>query len=125
MTLRPLILSLLISGLANAADCSQELLLSTPWMHERSGDIYTLRNGGKLSCFNQGRHRNECDYVYMSDFRGVPNSWELVSEKAINITFKKGLFSKETVEFSCEYITEDKKLKVGRIFLVHGELPQN
>ena len=125
MIIKSLIFLILIAGIANAEVCNEELLLSTSWKHERSGDIYTLRSGGKLSCFNKDRHRNECDYVYMSDFRGVPNSWELVSENAINITFKTGLFRKETVEYSCEYITEDKKLKVGRIFLIQAELPQN
>ena len=125
MIIKSLIFLFLITGIANAEVCNEELLLSTSWKHERSGDIYTLRSGGKLSCFNQDRHRNECDYVYMSDFRGVPNSWELVSDNAINITFKTGLFRKETVEYSCEYITEDKKLKVGRIFLIQAALPQN
>ena len=125
MIIKSLIFLFLITGIANAEVCNEELLLSTSWKHERSGDIYTLRSGGKLSCFNQDRHRNECDYVYMSDFRGVPNSWELVSDNAINITFKTGLFRKETVEYRCEYITEDKKLKVGRIFLIQAALPQN
>ena len=124
MIIKSLIFLFLIAGIANAEVCNEELLLSTSWKHERSGDIYTLRSGGKMSCFNQDRHRNECDYVYMSDFRGVPNSWELVSDKAINITFKTGLFRKETVEYSCEYIIKDKKLKVGRIFLIQAKMPR-
>jgi hypothetical protein len=125
MILKTLICLFLVSGIANADFCSEELLLSTSWKHERSGDIYTLRNGGKLSCFNEKRHRNECDYVYMSDFQGVPHSWKLVSEKVVNITFKKGLFSKETVAYSCEYVPDDKLLKVGRIVLVPSGHPKN
>lgn len=114
MILRTLIFLFLISGIAHADFCSEEVLLSTSWKHNRSGDIYTLRSGGKLSCFNEKRHRNECDYVYMSAFQGVPHSWELVSEKFINITFKTGLFSRETFEYSCEFVLEDKLLKIGR-----------
>jgi len=125
MILRTLILIFLLSGIVHADFCSEEVLLSTSWKHERSGDIYTLRNGGKLSCFNEIRHRNECDYVYMSDFQGVPNSWKLVSEKIINITFKTGLFSRETLEYSCEYVSDDKLLKVGRIVLVPSMHPKN
>ncbi len=125
MILKTLIFFLLITGLAHADFCSEELLLSSSWKHERSGDIYTLRSGGKLSCYNEQRHRNECDYVYMSDFKGVPNSWELVSEKLIKVTFKKGFFSKETIEYSCEYVSTDKKLKIGRIVLVYAEQPDN
>lgn len=125
MILKTLIFFLLITGLAHADFCSEELLLSSSWKHERSGDIYTLRSGGKLICYNEERHRNECDYVYMSDFKGVPNSWELVSEKLIKVTFKKGFFSKETIEYSCEYVSTDKKLKIGRIVLVYAEQPDN
>ena len=125
MILRTFIFLFLISGIAQADFCSEEILLSTSWKHEKSGDIYTLRNGGKLSCFNEKRYRNECDYVYMSNFQGVPHSWELVSEKMINITFKKGLFSKETVEYNCEYVPDDKLLKVGRIELVSSVHPNN
>ncbi len=125
MILKSLIFVFLLAGIAHAEFCSEELLLSTSWMHERSGDIYTLRSGGKMSCYNEVRHRNECDYVYMSDFQGVPNSWELVSEKAIKITFKKGLFKKETIEYSCEYAPADKKLKVGRIILIQAQSPQD
>lgn len=125
MLLKTLIFLLFFSGIAHADFCSEELLLSASWKHEKSGDIYTLRSGGKLNCFNEKRHRNECDYVYMSDFQGVPNSWKLVSEKIVNITFKKGLFSKETIEYSCEYVPDDKLLKVGRIVLIHSAHPKN
>lgn len=125
MISKTIIFFLLITGLAHADFCSEELLLSSSWKHERSGDIYTLRSGGKLSCYNEERHRNECDYVYMSDFKGVPNSWELGSEKLIKVTFKKGFFSKETIEYSCEYVSTDKKLKIGRIVLVYAEQPDN
>jgi len=125
MIIKSLILLFLITGIAHADFCSEELLLSSSWKHERSGDIYTLRSGGKLNCYNEQRHRNECDYVYMSDFQGVPNSWELASEKVIKVTFKKGLFRKETIEYSCEYVPKDKKLKVGRIILIHTQQPQS
>lgn len=125
MLIKTLIFFLLITAAAQADFCSEEILLSGSWKHERSGDIYTLRRGGKLNCYNEERHRNECDYVYMSDFKGVPNSWELVSEKLIKVTFKKGLFSKESIEYVCEYVPTEKKLKVGRILLVHTQQPVN
>ncbi len=112
----------MLSAFARADICTEELLLSSSWKHERSGDIYTLRGGGKLNCHNEVRHRNECDYVYMSDFQGVPNSWELVSEKIIKITFKTGLFRKQSLEYICEYVPEEKKLKVGRLLLIQLEL---
>ena len=114
MILRTLIILFFISGVSHADFCSEEILLSSLWKHERSGDIYTLKSGGKLSCFNEKRHRNECDYVYMSAFQGVPHSWVLINEDFINITFKTGLFSKETFEYSCEFVPDKKLLKIGR-----------
>jgi len=96
--------------------------LSYSWKPHKSSDIYTLKNNGDMDCYNERRHRNECDYVYMSEYQGVPKSWELVSESTIKITFKSGIFSKETIEYDCEFISEDKKLKVGRIILIRIEL---
>ena len=124
MMLRTLILLFLVTGIAQADICTEELLLSSFWKHERSGDIYTLRSGGKLSCFNEKRHRNECDYVYMSAFQGVPHSWEILNEKIINITFKTGLFSKETIEYRCEIKQDGKLLQVGGTEFISYENPK-
>jgi hypothetical protein len=134
MIIRSLIFLFLFTAIVRADVCTEELLLSYSWKPYKSSDIYTLKNNGDMDCYNERRHRNECDYVYMSEYQGVrdyvymseyqgvPKSWELVSESTIKLTFKSGIFSKETIEYDCEFISEDKKLKVGRIILIRIEL---
>jgi len=122
MIIRSLMFLFLITTVVRADVCTEELLLSYSWKPYRSSDIYTLKNNGDMDCYNERRHRNECDYVYMSEYQGVPNSWELVGKGTIKITFKSAIFSKETIEYDCEFISEDKILKIGRILLVQIEL---
>ena len=122
MIIKTLTFLLLFAFIAHAEDCTEELLLSFSWKPHRTADIYTLKSNGDMDCFNEKRHRNECDYVYMSDYQGVPKSWELINVKTIKITFKQGMFTKRSLEFDCEFVTADKRLKVGRIELVQLEL---
>lgn len=122
MILKTLIFFLLIFSTAHADDCTVELLLSNSWQPFHTSDIYTLKKNGDLNCFNEHRHRNECDYVYMSDYQGVPDSWELIRADMIKITFKQGMFSKKNLELSCEFIPAEEKLKVGNLELTRLDL---
>ena len=125
MIIRALILFMFFTGTSAAGDCTEELLLSFSWKPFKTADIYTLKSNGDMECFNEKRHRNECDYVYMSDYQGVPRSWELLGVDKIKITFKQGMFTKRALEFDCEFIIESKRLKVGRMELVQLELYRN
>ena len=118
-------LLLFISSIAYADICNHELLLSGAWKHEKSGDVYVLEAGGDMKCKNEKRHREECDYVYTSDFIGIPESWELTDSNKIIITFDTGVFKSETVEYDCSFNPSQKKLRLGEVIFVKTIKPDS
>ena len=89
----------------------------------KSGDVYVIEAGGKMKCKNDKRYRGECDYVYTSDFIGIPKSWELTDGNLINITFDTGVFKSETVQYSCSYEPAKNKLSIGEVVFIKINLP--
>ena len=106
-----------------AQPCSEKLLLENAWKHVKSGDVYVLESGGDMKCRNEKRHRGECDYVYTSDFIGIPESWELTQELSIIIKFDTGVFKTESVEYKCSYNPSEKRLYLGELFFLQTQIP--
>ena len=113
---------LALSAAAYADECSQELLSSSIWIHKRTGDVIELKSNGKINCENKTNYRNECDYVYSSNFNGKPKSWKIEETSGINklkVSFSRDIiFRTEMVEFSCEYFPDQKKIQVDEVSFI-------
>lgn len=92
-------------------------------MHMRSGDVYTLNSDGDMKCRNEKRHRRECDYVYSSNFVGIPKSWKLIDKNKVKIKFDTGVFKSETVEYKCSFNPSENELHVGDVIFVRIKQP--
>ena len=112
-----------ISSIAYADVCTHVLLVSSSWKHMKSGDVYVLETRGKMKCRNEKRHRGECDYVYTSDFIGIPKTWKLIDENLIDITFDTGVFKSETVQFPCSFRPVKNELAIGEVVFIQTHLP--
>ena len=91
----------------------------------KSGDVYVIEADGDVKCRNKKRHHGECDYVYTSDFIGVPESWELTEADKINITFDTGIFKTGTVEYECSFSPVNNKLQIGEVVFIKTSRPKD
>jgi len=89
----------------------------------KSGDVYVIEAGGDMKCKNDKRYRGECDYVYTSDFIGIPKTWKLIDENSIDITFDTGVFKSETVQYPCSFEPAKNELSVGEVVFIKIKLP--
>ena len=118
-----------------AEECTETVLISSAWKHMKSGDVLVLKKNGKISCRNETNYRNECDYVYSSNFMGKPKSWEIIRPvemvspldvNKVKVAFSKDfLFKKESHIYPCEYDPSEKKLQVDVVVLVQMPRPGN
>ena len=118
-----------LTAAASAEECSREVLSSSTWIHRRTGDVIELKSNGKIDCENKTNYRDECDYVYSSNFNGKPKSWKVEEINGINklkVSFSRDIiFRTELVEFSCEYFPDEKRILVDEVSFFKISNPEN